>query len=822
MQSKPTYVSLFSSGGLGCYGFKQAGFQCIATAELLERRMDVQKANQVCEDPDGYIVGDLTDPQIHARILGRVTKYKYSNPNSEVTAVIATPPCQGMSVANHKKSNDEIVRNSLVLESIKLVQEIRPRYFIFENVRSFLKSFCSEDGASQKTIDDAIRDSLGPNYLIDSRVLNLKDYGSPSSRTRTIVIGSRKDLAPIIPTDLFPAQQQAVTLSDLIGDLPRMTEMGEVSPTDYLHAFRPYSPQMRNWIKDLSPGQSAFDQIEPDKRPHRFINGIRVENKAANADKYRRVPWNAVPPCVHTRNDILSSQNTVHPTDDRVFSIRELMRFMGVPDGFKWSSDETNSNPNLWTSLERQQFLKRHDTNIRQCLGEGVPTPVFQSIAENICAVNEPNSGWADETEQLIRGYEFSNPLRKLNDAYYTSRVASFALASRLPDFNKKKISILEPSVGAGALLPDLLRKYWDKEIILTLVDVDKDALKIAKNVAESCNHRNLKINVIADDFFSAIRLVGKIDLVIGNPPFSSTASKSSGLGAAGTRKLFARFLEVCMDHASYVSFIIPKSFLSSPDYWKLRTLVARRHVRSIFDFGTKVFDGVLVETIGLHIGPSSCRRETLIESLIMPVSLRVTQTYVTDPEFPTWLIYRNSFFDSVVGKCDLGIFDAYRDRSITSKRSHSQGEYPVLKAKDIGKNGIDPHSPAFFINEEMVPEQWKKLRERTDLIAVPNLSYYPRAAIVPTGVVPDGSAAILIPRTDRHISDQDLTWFSSEAFYYFYRIARNYSVRSLNVDKCSVFYWGLPKEKTGSNFLPVDRSSGKLYALPDEDLVAL
>ena len=43
-----TYISLFSSAGVGCYGFKQAGFHCIATAELLERRLNIQKHNNKC------------------------------------------------------------------------------------------------------------------------------------------------------------------------------------------------------------------------------------------------------------------------------------------------------------------------------------------------------------------------------------------------------------------------------------------------------------------------------------------------------------------------------------------------------------------------------------------------------------------------------------------------------------------------------------------------------------------------------------------------------------------------------------------------------
>ena len=55
-----TYVSLFSSAGVGCYGFKEEGFYCVATVELLERRLKIQKFNQKCVYNSGYICGDIT------------------------------------------------------------------------------------------------------------------------------------------------------------------------------------------------------------------------------------------------------------------------------------------------------------------------------------------------------------------------------------------------------------------------------------------------------------------------------------------------------------------------------------------------------------------------------------------------------------------------------------------------------------------------------------------------------------------------------------------------------------------------------------------
>lgn len=55
-----TYISLFSSAGVGCYGFKKNGFECIATNEIIQRRLDVQKFNNKCKYESGYICGDIT------------------------------------------------------------------------------------------------------------------------------------------------------------------------------------------------------------------------------------------------------------------------------------------------------------------------------------------------------------------------------------------------------------------------------------------------------------------------------------------------------------------------------------------------------------------------------------------------------------------------------------------------------------------------------------------------------------------------------------------------------------------------------------------
>jgi DNA (cytosine-5)-methyltransferase 1 len=77
--NKLNYISLFSSAGVGCYGLKQENFKCIATAEILEKRLNIQKYNKICENEQGYINGDISKENIKEKIYNVIKKFKYEN-----------------------------------------------------------------------------------------------------------------------------------------------------------------------------------------------------------------------------------------------------------------------------------------------------------------------------------------------------------------------------------------------------------------------------------------------------------------------------------------------------------------------------------------------------------------------------------------------------------------------------------------------------------------------------------------------------------------------------------------------------------------------
>ncbi|AHZ26227.1 DNA cytosine methyltransferase [Helicobacter pylori] len=289
-----TYISLFSGAGVGCYGLLEEGFECVATNEILEKRLNIQRINRKCKLDESYISGDIKKPETKEKILKQIEFYSKKFGNDRVDLVVATTPCQGMSVANHKKKNDEIKRNSLVVESIDLIKQIKPRFFILENVPSFYKTGCIDKNDNFLEIGSMIEQNLSGDYMLYDEVINFKNFGANSSRTRTLVIGVCKEFKDFISAlEFFPDFKQEKTLKEVIGSLKPLT-WGEYDSADFYHSFRTYPKHMQEWIKDLKEGQSAFENTELNKKPHRIVGNKIVLNVSKNGDKYKRQKYHSV------------------------------------------------------------------------------------------------------------------------------------------------------------------------------------------------------------------------------------------------------------------------------------------------------------------------------------------------------------------------------------------------------------------------------------------------------------------------------------------------------------------------------------------------
>lgn len=335
-------TSLFSNIGISETYFKDNGINIVLANELIPKRCDFfsylyPNTEMIC--------GDITDENIFKKLI---TKHKQYG----CDFLIATPPCQGMSIAGKMDPQDP--RNNLIIQVIRFIQETRPKNIIIENVPGILKFSIVVDNKPIK-ITNYIKNKLVPlGYYINFDVLDAADYDTPQHRKRAIFLISK------IKQWEFPPKSRHITVRDVIGELPSL-ESGDTSHIKY-HNAKIHNENHILWMKHTPTGKTAFNN--PTYFPKK--NNRRIKGYTTT---YKRIDWDRPSPTVTMCNGAISSQNNVHPgrlkkdgtySDARVLTILEIIRIMGLPDDW-------NIPP--WAS----------DNFIRQVIGEGFP-PKF---AEN-------------------------------------------------------------------------------------------------------------------------------------------------------------------------------------------------------------------------------------------------------------------------------------------------------------------------------------------------------------------------------------------------------------------------------------------------------
>ena len=345
-------LSLFSSAGIGETYLKDLNMEVVTANELIPKRAKLYKA--IYADTN-MICGDISNNEIFKNII---------NNSKDIDFIIASPPCQGMSVAGKNRSISTMAvdeRNYLFLYVVKAIKELKPKFVLIENVPNLLKLNILYQNELM-TVLEILKKEFGDIYNIDSAVLNSSDYGVPQNRLRAIIKLYKKDIIWNWPDK----ESKKITVKECIGDLPSL-EAGEISSVKW-HFARQHLKKHISWMKHTPTGCSAFDNKEyfPVKE-----NGERI--KGYNSS-YRRILWDEPAPTITIRNDAISSQRNVHPgrlladgtySDARVLTPLELMLL--------------NSLPANWNIPDNTPELL-----IRQCIGESIPPLLMKKIFEEL------------------------------------------------------------------------------------------------------------------------------------------------------------------------------------------------------------------------------------------------------------------------------------------------------------------------------------------------------------------------------------------------------------------------------------------------------
>lgn len=349
-------LSLFSCIGVSEYYLKELGIDVITATDIDRKRCMVHQFFF----PDSKVVcGDICEDTVKDAIVKSIG-------NNKIDIVISTPPCQGMSTVGKNKgkalSETKDERNYLILQSFDIIDKIKPTYIVFENVPQLLKVKIPYRN-DLKSIAEILELKFGNKYEIKINVYNTSDFGLPQNRERVFIRLFKKGLSwrDPIPSD------KVMTLRDAIGDLPSL-EAGESSVLKN-HWARKHPEAQVEWMRHTPTGCSAFSNKEyyPQKP-----NGERIKGYP---NCYKRMVWDAPSPTVTMRNEIMSSQDNVHPgrdlgnglwSDARVLTLRELLILMSLP-----------ADMDLPTNIS--------DTALRQYIGEGIPSMMMKKIMEGIC-----------------------------------------------------------------------------------------------------------------------------------------------------------------------------------------------------------------------------------------------------------------------------------------------------------------------------------------------------------------------------------------------------------------------------------------------------
>ena len=226
------FVDLFAGCGGLSLGLQQAGFTPWFVNEIVEQFCNTYKYNHELSD-DHYFVGDIADLNQHLD--------EYKNLLSDITLVCGGPPCQGFSMANRQRILDD-PRNSLYKQYLIFLQNVRPKFFIMENVKGMMNKI--------EEIKENFKEYLGEEYQFDYALVKAQDYGVPQNRERIFVISIRRDGEENFHYNFPKAEKLTLRIADILQDsedktlyiskslsdgLIRKTNANEVSSPKIIH-----------------------------------------------------------------------------------------------------------------------------------------------------------------------------------------------------------------------------------------------------------------------------------------------------------------------------------------------------------------------------------------------------------------------------------------------------------------------------------------------------------------------------------------------------------------------------------------------------------
>ena len=412
---QPTCVDLFAGCGGLSLGLEQAGFRTLLASEINESASETYKANRQKAIAEGLdVVSDVTAlTRKGCRALKEQKKVWLDQGIDQVDLVCGGPPCQGYSGIGHRRTfkldRDELPSNYLYKEMVKVIKCLKPKVFLFENVRGLLTGRWDANGYKGEIFEDvfnAFRNIRG--YRVKWNLVHSKDYGVPQNRPRLLIVGIHKSLLPAsIQSDFCtagtalesgflpkPKACKYPNIEDILGDL--VDDQYGVDPqcsvtTKYPKAARGIQKEFRNGSSAKGclvthHGYTKHSQRITDK--FNFMIKNRGKEIPAHfktkkfAQKVLPAKWNQAGPSITVTS---LPDDYVHYCQPRILTVREWARLQTFPDSYIFKGPRTTGGRRRAGDPDLDDWEREvpHYTQI----GNAVPVWLAREIGTHIISL---------------------------------------------------------------------------------------------------------------------------------------------------------------------------------------------------------------------------------------------------------------------------------------------------------------------------------------------------------------------------------------------------------------------------------------------------
>lgn len=331
----------------------------------------------------------------------------------EIDLVVGGPPCQGFSGIGHRRSysveKDELLSNHLFQDMANVIKRIKPRMFLFENVRGLLSARWTKE-SSKPDIWTDVEATFSGIYGYTTRWAEVKarDYKVPQNRPRVLLVGIRNDVAdkaewtgdgPGRANGLLPdpSGEKAPDLEDVLGDLldpcKENWRGGKFKTTEYPLGAKGdnqrYYRQVKTNPNRLSPKKTVTDHVysHHSRKIYEKFEAMHASNTGKIPERFRTkkfaqrllpARWGDHPPSITATS---LPDDYVHYDQERTLTVREWARLQGFPDWYVFLGKRT-------TGGIRRAGNPREGIQFRELpkytqIGNAVPVPLARAVGNH-------------------------------------------------------------------------------------------------------------------------------------------------------------------------------------------------------------------------------------------------------------------------------------------------------------------------------------------------------------------------------------------------------------------------------------------------------